>query len=172
MKKIFSAIVVFLTMATAAFAAVNINTATKAELATLNGIGEGKAQAIIDYRTKNGAFKSKADLEKVPGIGAATLKKIEKDVSLSGKTTVAAAAKPDAKSDTKAAAPAKTDAKADTKAAAPAKTDAKAAAPSKAAPSVPAKADKTDKPQKGDAKKVAPKDDAKKDDKKADAPKK
>ncbi len=158
MKKIFSAIVVFLTMATAAFAAVNINTATKAELATLNGIGEGKAQAIIDYRTKNGAFKSKADLEKVPGIGAATLKKIEKDVSLSGKTTVAAAAKTDAKSDTKVAAPAK--------------TDAKAAAPSKAAPSVPAKADKTDKPQKGDAKKVAPKDDAKKDDKKADAPKK
>jgi len=40
-----------------------------------------KAQAIIDYRNKNGPFKSINDLEKVEGIGPATLEKIRKDVS-------------------------------------------------------------------------------------------
>ena len=48
---------------------VNINTATVEELKTLKGVGEKKAEAIIEYRKKNGSFKSKEDLMKVRGIG-------------------------------------------------------------------------------------------------------
>ncbi|HHV37669.1 MAG TPA: helix-hairpin-helix domain-containing protein [Candidatus Cloacimonetes bacterium] len=54
---------------------VNINTGTIEELSRLSGIGEVKAQAIIDYREQNGAFKSKEELINVPGIGLKTLEK-------------------------------------------------------------------------------------------------
>ena len=48
---------------------VNINTATVEELKTLKGVGDKKAEAIIEYRKKNGSFKTKEDLMKVRGIG-------------------------------------------------------------------------------------------------------
>lgn len=48
---------------------VNINTATEAELTTLNGIGSSKAQAIIAYRNQYGSFKTVDELIKVKGIG-------------------------------------------------------------------------------------------------------
>ena len=48
---------------------VNINTATVEELKTLKGIGEKKAEAIIEYRKENGSFKNKEELMKVRGIG-------------------------------------------------------------------------------------------------------
>ena len=48
---------------------VNINTATVEELKTLKGVGEKKAEAIIEYRKKNGSFKTKEGLMKVRGIG-------------------------------------------------------------------------------------------------------
>ena len=48
---------------------VNINTATVEELKTLKGVGEKKAEAIIEYRKKNGSFQTKEDLMKVRGIG-------------------------------------------------------------------------------------------------------
>lgn len=55
---------------------VNINTADAAVLAErLNGIGEKKAQAIVEHREKNGPFKSVDDLKSVSGIGEATLEK-------------------------------------------------------------------------------------------------
>lgn len=47
---------------------VNINTADIAQLMTLPGIGEARAQDIIAYREANGAFRSKEDLQKVSGI--------------------------------------------------------------------------------------------------------
>ena len=50
------------------FAAVNINTAGIEELKALKGVGEGKAQAIIDYR-KDQNFTTIYDLKKVKGIG-------------------------------------------------------------------------------------------------------
>lgn len=54
---------------------VNINTAGLDELMTLDGIGEERAKAIIEYRSKNGRFRSVRELENVAGIGSATVDK-------------------------------------------------------------------------------------------------
>jgi len=68
----------------AATAAVNLNTATKDELVALPGIGPAKAQAILDYRSKNGAFKSIEELKDVKGIGAKRYEKIKSDLTVVG----------------------------------------------------------------------------------------
>ena len=80
-----------------AYAVVNINTATQAELETLQGVGPAKAKAIVEYRKKNGPFKSPDDLEKVNGIGPAIMKKVRKDITVGGATP----AKKDSKSATR-----------------------------------------------------------------------
>lgn len=54
----------------------NINTAGIAELDGLPGIGPSKAQAIVDYRNRNGLFRTIDDLLNVPGIGAQTLERM------------------------------------------------------------------------------------------------
>lgn len=59
---------------------VNINTADKNELMTLNGIGESRAESIIHYREKNGAFAKPEDLKNVSGIGDGIFGKIEEDI--------------------------------------------------------------------------------------------
>ena len=59
---------------------VNINTATVEELKTLKGIGEKKAEAIIEYRKKNGSFKNKEELMKVRGIGKKLYESFEERV--------------------------------------------------------------------------------------------
>ena len=61
---------------------VNINTATLKDLITLNGIGESKAQAILEYRTKNGYFKTLEDLKKVSGIGETAYEKIKDNICI------------------------------------------------------------------------------------------
>ena len=48
---------------------ININTATEEELKNIKGIGASKAKSIIEYRTKNGNFKSIEDIKNVEGIG-------------------------------------------------------------------------------------------------------
>lgn len=48
---------------------VNINTASIPELSMLEGIGEGIAEKIVEYRTKHGNFEVIQDIMKVSGIG-------------------------------------------------------------------------------------------------------
>ncbi len=55
---------------------VDINTADVATLdRVLDGIGEKKAQAIVDWREKHGSFKTVYDLEQISGIGPKTIEK-------------------------------------------------------------------------------------------------
>ncbi|MDZ5253070.1 helix-hairpin-helix domain-containing protein [Clostridium sp. LIBA-8841] len=61
---------------------ININTASKETLMTLNGIGESKAQAIIDYREEIGGFKSVDEITNISGIGEKTLEKIKDKISI------------------------------------------------------------------------------------------
>lgn len=56
---------------------VNINSATLEQLKTLNGIGDSKAKNIIEYREKNGGFKSIEDIKNVTGIGEKMFEKIK-----------------------------------------------------------------------------------------------
>ncbi len=61
---------------------VNINTANEATLQSLKGIGEKKAKAIIEYRQKNGPFKTVDDLGKVKEIGAKRLGKLKEQITV------------------------------------------------------------------------------------------
>lgn len=54
---------------------VKINSASVADLQRIKGVGEKKAQAIIEYRQKNGPFKKVDDLQNVKGIGPKFIEK-------------------------------------------------------------------------------------------------
>lgn len=56
---------------------VNLNTATVADLQQLTGIGEKKAQKIVDYRTEHGSFQTVHDLAQVPGFGEKTVANLQ-----------------------------------------------------------------------------------------------
>ncbi len=87
MKRFIAFVMAWLASAGVALAAVNVNTASKEELESLKDIGPVKAQAIVDYRAQHGPFRSLEDLDKVKGIGKATLAAIRKDVTFSGENS-------------------------------------------------------------------------------------
>ncbi|MGM0239685.1 helix-hairpin-helix domain-containing protein [Enterococcus sp. AZ103] len=61
---------------------VNINTADSTELQTLSGIGEKKAQDILNYREENGSFQKLEDLLNVSGIGEKTLENLRDFITI------------------------------------------------------------------------------------------
>ena len=61
---------------------ININEATSEELQNLEGIGEVKANAIIEYRNKNGNFKTTEDIKNVSGIGDSVYEKIKDNITV------------------------------------------------------------------------------------------
>jgi competence protein ComEA len=78
-------LVTVLTLITSAVMAepVNVNTANAEEIAqALNGIGEAKARAIVEFREANGPFQSVHDLTEVKGIGSKTLEMNKDDIQL------------------------------------------------------------------------------------------
>lgn len=61
---------------------VNLNTAGVGELTSLSGIGESRAQDILDYRNANGPFQSIEEIKQVPGIKDAVFEKIKDDITV------------------------------------------------------------------------------------------
>ena len=71
---------------------ININTATASQLTALNGIGESKAAAIVEYREQHGDFGSVDDLLNVPGIGEKILEGLRDQVTVGAPSVTAASA--------------------------------------------------------------------------------
>lgn len=61
---------------------ININTDSKEKLMTISGIGSSKADAIIEYRTKNGNFKTTEDIINVSGISKTIYDKIKDNITV------------------------------------------------------------------------------------------
>ena len=61
---------------------ININTADEKELQNINGVGEAKAKAIIEYREENGLFTTIEDIKNVPGIGDSLFEKIKTYITI------------------------------------------------------------------------------------------
>lgn len=62
--------------------AININTASLEELQKINGVGEVKAKSIIEYREKNGGFKSIDEMKNIEGIGDKTFEKMKDKITI------------------------------------------------------------------------------------------
>ena len=86
-KTLFSSLILSLALAGAAIAGetVNVNTADAATIdRVLLNVGPAKAQAIVDYRKANGAFRSAEQLAMVKGIGLKTVEKNRDRIALGG----------------------------------------------------------------------------------------
>ena len=62
---------------------VNINTATASQLSELPGVGEKLAARIVEFRQKQGPFKSTQELMNVKGIGEKNLQKLQQYLTVS-----------------------------------------------------------------------------------------
>ena len=110
-KHVLLLLLTLLPLAGAAQTLVNLNTADAATLARdLEGIGESKARAIVEHRTRNGAFRSIDELALVKGIGPKTLE-LNRSRLRVGPAASAATGSGGAKAPTRAAAPARATAK-------------------------------------------------------------
>ena len=81
MKRIFAGLAMLIA-GSSVWAAVNINTATVAELDAVKGVTPKQAAAIVDYREKNGAFKSLDELKQVKGFGEKSVAKLRTELTV------------------------------------------------------------------------------------------
>ena len=81
-------------IAASAEGVVNINTADAEALMLLPRVGPAIAERIIEFREKNGKFKSVEDLMLVRGIGEKTFEMLEPYLAVSGETTLVEKVKP------------------------------------------------------------------------------
>lgn len=61
---------------------VNLNTASKEELMTINGIGASRAESIIQYREEHGKFQDIEDIKNVDGIKEGLFNKIKDSITI------------------------------------------------------------------------------------------
>lgn len=61
---------------------VNINEASKEELMTLTGIGEAKADSILEYRAEHGRFGSIEEIKEISGIKDGVFQKIKDKITV------------------------------------------------------------------------------------------
>ena len=66
----------------AAFALVNINSASYEELLTIKGVGPKKAQAIIEYRNTHGKFHNVDELNQIKGFSDKSVSKITPQIEI------------------------------------------------------------------------------------------
>jgi competence protein ComEA len=69
---------------------LNLNTASEEQLMLLPTVGPAKAERIVTWRKRNGAFKRPADLRRVKGFGYKTFKRLEPYLDVKGDSTLAA----------------------------------------------------------------------------------
>tara|TARA_B100000315_G_scaffold76024_1_gene69581 strand:- start:193 stop:492 length:300 start_codon:yes stop_codon:yes gene_type:complete len=69
-------------------AKININTATVEELSSLQGIGEKKAESIVEHREKAGPFAKIEDLKEVKGVGDKIFDKIKDQIAVKEQVAV------------------------------------------------------------------------------------
>lgn len=92
MKKVLLGLFACFAFCSTAFSAVDLNSANQQQLESINGLGPSKAKAIVEYRSKNGAFKAIEDVMKVPGIKQGVFSQIKSEISVSNKQAAAPAA--------------------------------------------------------------------------------
>lgn len=63
---------------------ININTATMEQLMMLPGVGQTKAQSILEYREENGFFETVDDLAKVSGFSTQSVEALRKYITVGG----------------------------------------------------------------------------------------
>ena len=61
---------------------IDLNNATKDDLTKIDGIGDKKADKIIEYRSQHGGFKSADDLKNINGFGDKTVAKLKDQISV------------------------------------------------------------------------------------------
>ena len=83
LKKIIAGLLILSVTSLFGMSLNKLNSASKAELMEINGIGEAKADAIIKERRK-GKFKSYEDFQRVEGIGEETAKNVKNGVKSKG----------------------------------------------------------------------------------------
>jgi len=81
LKKVIAGCLVIATSSLFGMSLNQLNSASKAELMEINGIGDAKASAIVKER-KKGKFKSFEDFQRVEGIGEQTAKNVKNDVKI------------------------------------------------------------------------------------------